>query len=195
MADITENANDEVMFMVGMISNSREYVRIEDSIPVYYVVKSGSNITDSALNIRELKHFTRKMESLSSDNPEMYSLLLEINQRLKALMSQTVAERCFEIPEARIENISGGGLKLLCNKNFVPGDKLDIRLFLPDQAQDIEVTGEVVWTCDNIDGGYKVGIQFVDIDERVRERVVRYIFAWQRRMLRSGKKTASGEKT
>lgn len=93
MADITENTNDEVMFMVGMISNSREYVRIEDSIPVYYVVKNGSNITDSALNIRELKHFTRKMESLSSDNPEMYSLLLEINQRLKALMSQTVAER------------------------------------------------------------------------------------------------------
>ncbi len=197
MADIEDKdaVNEEVMYMVGMISNSREYVRIEDSIPVYYVARQGVNIVDSALNIRELKHFSRKMESISSsDNPEMYSLLLEINQRLKALMSQTVAERCFEIPEARIEDISGGGLKILCNKDFAEGDRLVIRLFLPDQTQDLEVMGEVVWTCENIDGGYKVGIQFVDIDERVRERIVRYIFAWQRRMLRSGKKAAGRAK-
>jgi len=187
-----DNANDreEVMYMVGMISNSREYVRIEDSIPVYYVLKKGVNITDSAINIRELRHFSKKVEAISSEDPEMYSLLFEINQRLKTLMSQTVTERCFEIPEARIENISGGGLKILCNKNFNEGDELVIKLFLPDQAQDLEVTGEVVWICENIDGGYKVGIKFIDIDERARERIVRYIFAWQRRMLRVGKDSA-----
>ncbi len=190
--NIVHGKDDEVMYMVGMITNNREYVRIDDNIPVYYVVKSGASISDTALNVRELKNFSRRMEELSSDSPEMYSLLLEINQRLKALMSQTMAEGAFEIPEARIENISGGGLKMLCNKNFAPGDRLDIRLFLPDQSQDIEVTGEVVWTCENIEGGYKVGVQFVDIDERVRERVVRYIFAWQRRMLRSGKKGREG---
>jgi len=184
-----DNANEreEVMYMVGMISNSREYVRIDDSIPIYYVVKNGVNITDSAVNIRELRHFSRKVEAISSDDPQMYSLLFEINQRLKSLMSQAATEQCFEIPEARIENISGGGLKILCNKSFNEGDELAIRLFLPDQAQDLEVTGEVVWVCENIDGGFKVGIKFIDMDERARERIVRYIFAWQRRMLRAGK--------
>lgn len=184
-----DNANEreEVMYMVGMISNSREYVRIEDSIPVYYVVKNGVNITDSAVNIRELRHFSKKVEAISSDDPQMYSLLFEINQRLKSLMSQATTEQCFEIPEARIENISGGGLKILCNKNFDEGDELAIRLFLPDQAQDLEVSGEVVWVCENIEGGFKVGIKFIDMDERARERIVRYIFAWQRRMLRAGK--------
>ncbi len=179
--------------MVGMISNSREYVRIEDSIPVYYVLKDGVNITDSAINIRELRHFSKKVEAISSDDPEMYSLLFEINQRLKNLMQQATTEQCFEIPEARIENISGGGLKILCNKNFNEGDELAIRLFLPDQAQDLEVSGEVVWICENIEGGYKVGIKFIDIDDRVRERIVRYIFAWQRRMLRSGKDTGEAQ--
>jgi len=181
---------EDVMYMVGMISNSREYVRIEDSIPVYYVRKNGVNIIDSAVNIRELRHFSKKVDAISSEDPEVYSLLFEINQRLKTLMSQTATERCFEIPEARIENISGGGLKMLCNKSFNEGDELAIKLFLPDQAQDLEVTGEVVWTCENIDGGYKVGIKFIDIDERARERIVRYIFAWQRKMLRAGKETA-----
>ncbi len=190
-----DNANerDEVMYMVGMISNSREYVRIDDSIPVYYVLKDGANITDSSVNIRELRHFSKKVEAISSDDPEMYSLLFEINQRLKTLMTNAATEQCFEIPEARIENISGGGLKILCNKNFNEGDELLIRLFLPDHAQDLEVTGEVVWICENIDGGYKVGIKFVDIDERARERIVRYIFAWQRRMLRAGREAGGAQ--
>lgn len=180
------NEREEVMYMVGMISNNREYVRIDDSIPMYYVAKQGVNITDTAVNIRELRSFARKVEAISSDDPDMYDLLIEINQKLKKLLTQTTSERCFEIPEARIDNISGGGIKILCNKQFSEGDELAIKLFLPNQTQDLDVTGEVVWVCDNIEGGWKVGIKFVDMDDRVRERIVRYIFAWQRRMIRSG---------
>lgn len=181
------NEREEVMYMVGMISNNREHVRIDDSMPVYYVVRQGANITDSSVNIRELRSFSRKVEAISSDDPDMYSLLIEINQKLKSLLTQSTSEKCFEIPEARIENISGGGLKILCNKQFNEGDELAIKLFLPNQTQDLDVTGEVVWACDNIEGGWKVGIKFVDMDERVRERIVRYIFAWQRRMLRGSR--------
>ncbi len=189
------NEREEVMYMVGMISNNREYVRIDDSIPVYYVAKQGVNITDTAVNIRELRSFSRKVEAISSDDPDMYNLLLEINRKLKSLLTQTVSERCFEIPEARIENISGGGLKILCNKQFNEGDELAIKLFLPNQTQDLDVTGEVVWVCDNIEGGWKVGIKFVDMDDRVRERIVRYIFAWQRRMLRGSRDTDDRQNT
>ncbi len=77
-------------------------------------------------------------------------------------------------------NISKGGIALPIDHRLIPGVVLDLQIKLIENTNPIEATGEVVWIKENpskneAEFPYLVGIKFINIDLRDRDRIYYYI--------------------
>lgn len=164
--------------------NERAFVRTNDNIPVYYEV-----LTDGALPgvQSDWELLFDDIEPKPEENPRLYELLFDINQKLNILLNHMAGKKDFNLPEARDVNISGGGLRFFASESFPPGEKLFLKTFLPTHARVINIKCEVVRSIPNGQGGYEVAVKYVDMDETTRDKIIKYIFAKQRKLLRSEK--------
>ncbi|NOZ56180.1 MAG: hypothetical protein GXO73_05220 [Calditrichaeota bacterium] len=79
---------------------------------------------------------------------------------------------------AQAENLSGGGLLLKVAGRYRLGDLLAIQIFLPDGKPPIEAVGKVVRVQsepedEKLPAHY--GVEFVEIDERDRSRIIAFL--------------------
>ena len=91
-----------------------------------------------------------------------------------------------EYKDAITKNISGGGLCLLTNDEPKDGWYFD---GIIDIGSDVRFIGKVVRVNKLRNKGkyrFEVGIEFVDISEQEREKVISFIFDSQRKMLKKG---------
>ncbi len=168
----------------GEEQRRREFVRTNDNLPVYYELYSGDKPA------ADWEAMFDDIEPRPEENPKLYELLFDINQKLHMLINHMSGKNGFNLPEARDVNISGGGLKFFCNDLFRAGDRLVLKLFLPTHAHVIKIKCEVVRVVPDGSAGYEVAVRYIDMDEATRDRIIRYIFAKQRRLLRSEKNPA-----
>jgi len=78
-------------------------------------------------------------------------------------------------------DISGGGLQLISTRKLVEGDHLVIVLRL--EGTKLLTQGVVVRSSKHKEGSqfiYRVGVKFIDLPEKVRERIVQYVFEQMR---------------
>lgn len=79
---------------------------------------------------------------------------------------------------AQAENLSGGGLLLKVAGRYEIGDLLSIQIFLPDGKPPVEAVGKIVRVQnepkdENLAAHY--GVEFVEIDERERSRIIAFL--------------------
>lgn len=163
----------------------REYVRTSDIIPVYYEVAD----TDGDVH-RSPFDWELMFEDIvpkPEDNPKLYELLFDINQKLNILINHISEKNGFNIPEAREVSISGGGLRFHSKEEFVPGQRLVLKTFLPVYAHVIKIKCEVVRSLPVESGGFAVAVRYIDMDETTRDKIIKYVFAKQRKILRTEK--------
>lgn len=163
----------------------REYVRANDNVPVYYELldeeSEGSGVvTDWELMFDDL-------EPAPEENPKLYELLFDINQKLNILINHITEKNGLNIPEARNVDISGGGLRFVCGDPFKEGDRLVLKTFLPTHAHVIKIKCQVVRSVPMPDGNFDIAVKYIDMDEHTRDKIIRYIFAKQRKLLRNEK--------
>lgn len=164
-------------------SQERQYVRTDDKIPVYYeLLKEGD---EEGASMPEWEMMFDDLEPKPEDNPKLYELLFDINQKLNILISHLSSQTGFNIPEAREVCISGGGLRFNCEDEFNAGDRLILKTFLPIYAHVIKLKCEVVRAIRREDGGFEVAVKYIDMDETTRDKIIKYVFAKQRKLLRS----------
>ncbi|HBG46174.1 MAG TPA: hypothetical protein DDW94_04200 [Deltaproteobacteria bacterium] len=161
----------------------REYVRTNDLIPVYYEVLRGDEESRSILDWELLFD---DIEPKPEENPKLYELLFDINQKLNILLNEISEKNGFNLPVAREVNISGGGLRFIAKDRFEAGARLMLKTFLPTYAHVIRLTCEVV-RCEPAVGGYEVAVMYAGLDETTRDKIIKYIFARQRKLLRTEK--------
>lgn len=82
-----------------------------------------------------------------------------------------------------IINISGGGLSLRTTGKFSKDDIVEIVLSLPLSA--ICVYGKALRVDTTLGGNYRIYIQYLDMPERVRERIISFVFHSEREILRN----------
>ncbi len=164
--------------------NRREHVRTDDRIAIYYELLDENTGMDEGA---DWEIMFNEIEPRPGDDPRLYELIFDINQKLNMLINYMASKTGFNLPEAKEVNISGGGLRFRCGDRFKPGDKLVLKLFLPTYTHALRVIGEVVWASERKEGDYEVAIKYMDLDEKIRDRIIRYIFAKQRMLLRSKK--------
>lgn len=93
------------------------------------------------------------------------------------------------IKTGKTADVSGGGLCLSTIEPVEHGQQLWLSLQLPNKCT-IEAIGKVVRVSDRIVQGtekrYYSAIQFVEIDERDRDKIISYIFQLQRELRKKG---------
>ena len=82
-----------------------------------------------------------------------------------------------------IQDISGGGLRCKVDKKLEVGTIINC-VFTLDQ--EIIISGKVVRYEELLEKGYEIGLCYVDIDEKVREKIISYIFEEQRKSRQKG---------
>lgn len=165
----------------------REYVRTNDVIPVYYeVADEDGEVTRSPF---DWELMFEEIEPRPEDNPRLYELLFDINQKLNILINHISEKNGFNVPEAREVSISGGGLRFYSKEEFASGQRLVLKAFLPVYAHVIKIKCEVVRSLPTGDGGFSIAVKYVDMDESTRDKIIKYVFAKQRKLLRTEKGT------
>ncbi|MCC6502397.1 MAG: PilZ domain-containing protein [Deltaproteobacteria bacterium] len=165
----------------------REYVRTNDVIPVYYEVAGSEG--EAPRTAFDWEVMFDDIEPRAEDNPKLYELLFDINQKLNILLNHMSDKNGFNLPEAKEVNISGGGLRFFSNEAFESGQRLVLKTFLPVYAHVVKINCEVVRSLPQEGGGFSVAVKYVDMDETTRDKIIKYIFAKQRRILRTEKGT------
>lgn len=160
----------------------REHVRTNDDIPIYYESADGASADPTPWEM-----MFDDIEPGPEENPRLYELLFDINQKLNILINQMSEKTGFNMPEAKEANISGGGMRFYCQDKFEVGERLVIKTFLPVHAHVIKLNSEVVRVEPRDGGGYEVAVKYLDLDEATRDKIIRYIFAKQRKDLRKTK--------
>jgi c-di-GMP-binding flagellar brake protein YcgR len=98
-----------------------------------------------------------------------------------------------KVYQAYTRDISGGGTKLILSEPLRMRDIIQLRITLPSPETSISTEGEVVWVeiVENlVDNKIKrtpyAGVRFINMDDKEKERLVRFIFDYQRRLLKNG---------
>jgi c-di-GMP-binding flagellar brake protein YcgR len=87
--------------------------------------------------------------------------------------------------KAVMVDLSGGGMRVKLSEQVNLGDKL--KAAIPIGADLLEVKGEVVRIEKDADDKRNIcGISFVDLEDRVREKIIRHIFQKMREQMRKG---------
>ncbi|WP_353684491.1 PilZ domain-containing protein [Thermodesulfovibrio sp. 3907-1M] len=88
-----------------------------------------------------------------------------------------------ELPLTEV-NISGGGMSFISDASYNKGDILELKMVLEAPSPvALFLYGEVV-KSELINNGYRVAVKFVNIDEDIRDHIVRFVFHRQRQILR-----------
>jgi c-di-GMP-binding flagellar brake protein YcgR len=93
-----------------------------------------------------------------------------------------------ETLDANTADISGGGISFTTPVPPREGSQMRLELELPGEKP-VKAVGSVVRVADRsgpIKKRYKVGVTFLVIEEKDRDRIIKYIFARQRELRRKG---------
>lgn len=88
--------------------------------------------------------------------------------------------------QALTADISGGGIRLITREALSKGEVLQLAIHFPDVVMELvgEVSTPPLRTSE--EGRWAYGVRFLNITERVEDRIVAYIFSRQREMRRKG---------
>lgn len=85
--------------------------------------------------------------------------------------------------DAVIQNISGGGVRILLDRDLPVVSKVNLEFALPDEEDLIRCEGEVVWCLPNKKWysreayGYKIGIKFLSIRQEEKAKLISFAFS------------------
>jgi len=94
--------------------------------------------------------------------------------------TKVIEEKCIS------KDLSGNGIKIMCNFNHSIGDKIRCSFKINDI--NISALGEIVRvkSIENLDYMYEVGINFIGIKNEDREDIVKFIFGEERKLIEKG---------
>ena len=147
----------------------------------------------------QLRHFSHMNDADESNNGIVFDnhvidFLLKMDDKLDqilALLSNDKEGSNINVNEGLGRNISGSGMSILTDR-FIESNSIIQTNFVLSRYPIVFIDsfGEVVRVkAVNEDGkkGYRLGIKFLDLDPRDRERIVACVFQWQRESIRRRK--------
>ncbi|SEM26456.1 PilZ domain-containing protein [Syntrophus gentianae] len=108
-----------------------------------------------------------------------------LNAKLDSILHLlTLRNEGFSSLPSRLINISGAGLRLTTSEKFANGDILEIKTFLsPQKNRALRLYGKVIGIEEQQEG-YQTSLSFVQMDDIVRDEIVKFVFGREREILR-----------
>ncbi len=184
----TEIAGGEgtILQLKGIWADKRGYFRVNDVLPIVIkkVRDDFSNLKSkvlSGLNLAGPHH----MPPDETIHPRLWEILVDINTKLDALLERSYLE--YEVltkARERQINISASGMRLTVSEKFNDGDVVEVRILLERcPPVGILVYGKAVRTYSLSDGGYDIAVRFLDMNEEVKEELIKYTLNRQREII------------
>lgn len=123
--------------------------------------------------------------AVSESERPMLSVLRWMDFKIDLILHHLrLREQALHFPNCSMTtDISGSGLGLEDNVALTVGDTVLMSLYLPDNPSRPVYAGAEVVRVEPGQTGAKAALRFIDLAESDRERVIRFGFAQQRRML------------
>lgn len=174
----------------------RKYFRIIDEIDVTY------RIVDAVDDEPEVNIIVQGFEKINADiqaalselgqeQPKLATSLTLLNKKLDMMIA--VAE--LESTQSQLDfsshdevNISACGIAFPSEEKLANDTRLELSLFLHASEQRITINGQVVGAHaieNSASKKYCVRVEFVDVDEVTREKLIQYILQRQRYLLKN----------
>ncbi|MBI4667197.1 MAG: PilZ domain-containing protein [Nitrospinae bacterium] len=119
------------------------------------------------------------------ENEALSEWMTLINSKLDAILHiLTLQREGFSSLPMRHVLISGGGISFITRTEYQPGDTLEIKLVLPSVSPlALYIYGKVE-SVEKLESGNRVGVEFISMDETVRDKIVDFVFRRERDILR-----------
>jgi hypothetical protein len=168
----------------------REYFRVDDVIPLSYTAVNGAGTTRKARVVPVHKY---SHESLSRDaaSPEeginelLWKQLQVLDAKLDLILERlNLRDEGFLDVEHTEVNLSGSGIRFVSREPFDAGTLIELKLRLP-LGDGVVCYGNVVRSLERKDGTYEVALNFSEMDDEVREKIIYHVLDRQRRLVSS----------
>lgn len=163
----------------------REFSRVEAFLPVRIRRILGEE--------RQVVRSRIVIESVLTEHPEMPKLedeklstcLQILNSKLDSIIRMLAfPAESHNALDFEMVSISAGGLGLLSGEAYEVGELVEIRMVLPTSPfMILYVYGNVV-KCEPVCQKYELGVEFIEIDDDIREHIAKYVFDRQREIIR-----------
>lgn len=108
-----------------------------------------------------------------------YRLLTTLKMNKRYITTNNGIEETLN-EECRISDISGGGMKLYCNFEHNLGDEIVCLFKIQDYSIEIKASILRIQELDSFNYKYSIGVSFLEINEEIRDIIIKYIFEQQR---------------
>ncbi len=187
----------------------RNFFRVDDIIsvvasPVQIDEKSFQGFAETAMSSKafSLMDVTGISEpvpdeivSEPQDNSRLYRMMTEIKTKLDFIINHIMLEKEGLLePEKKFVNISASGIRFTVDHPVKEGDIMEIKLLLPTYPPvAVFAYGEVKRVIDLPDNQYDVAIEYINMEDSVRNEIVKYTMSHQRETIRKRKEAGSNE--
>ena len=167
----------------------REFSRVDAQIPldVRLISVEEAKVAKSKISAdTTIAHFKPPHDHEDRILTEWLKML---NDKLDAiLMLLTFHREGFSSLPYRSVNISGGGMSFMWNQPYPKGSILELKMLLPIfPPVAMYVYGDVV-SLEQKGDEWLVAVKFVNIEEEIRDEIVKFVFKKQRELLREKRK-------
>ncbi|OPY85209.1 MAG: PilZ domain protein [Smithella sp. PtaU1.Bin162] len=170
---------------IKSMQNQREYSRVDVFIPVEYKLlepQQRQHVRSRVAGETILAEF----KSLPDPDDQLIAEWLKtINTKLNSIIRMlTMHQEGFNQLTMRKVNISGGGICFSADKPYSQGDILEFKVTLTMQyPMSLFLYGEVIETSKH-NPEYNTSVQFIAIDDFVRDEIIKFVFEKEREILR-----------
>lgn len=193
-----------------MGSERRKYFRIQDSVMIKYRIIQGAmqDAEHRQLEINRVRienaravlfgietEFHEQCERLAKEHPAMVGVLQILNRKINLLERVISTEILmpssteFTQHETKFVNLSGGGLSVNSESPLSENANLEIDLILLPSHEPMRVFGRVIYCSEIERGDYEIGIEFEEIRDQDRERLIQHVLHRQSEQIRSEKQS------
>ena len=163
-------------------------IRLNQKVNVYYTTDRAAYKFKSKILKRTNKPIPllliERAESITRIQRRDY-FRLEVTGTVDIYKMQEEKKYPKKIAEARLLDISGGGIKMQLRKQFDKGEELLIclkNILAPKEF----IKSKIVRVQKENEQLYNYGVHFIEIEEEQREEIIQWIFAYQRKSRKKG---------
>ncbi len=169
----------------------REYARVSAFLPIKVRRIPEEERRGLMSRIVIESAMTEHPEMPEIENPALAASLLILSSKLDSIIRLLAfpANSDRELDFARV-NISAGGLSTASSQLYALDDHVEARLILPTAPFMILYIYGRVLKCDAACEKFDLCIEFTDIDDDIREEIVKFVFHKQREILRKQRNSA-----
>ncbi|MCX7724979.1 MAG: PilZ domain-containing protein [Thermodesulfovibrio sp.] len=172
------------MNMEEVYQKMREYSRVDAIVPLGVRLISNEEKQRIKSRISGEISFTHPPVEEPTDKA-LAQWIKFINSKLDYLINLwTFRENGFACLPPTEVNISGGGMSFISDVPYNKGDILELKVVLDlPLPVALFLYGEVV-KSEKVNNGYRVAVKFINIEEDIRDYIIRFVFHRQRQLIR-----------